>query len=387
MSIEVKDLVSKVNEAAQEVKGYKKEVEEAKRMAKEASAEALDISTKFARQNTGVYGMYSGDQQQQAHDPELKSFFSKGTLPAETKDLSVTNDGQGVTVRSQWSSTIFDKIRESSPMRQVCGVMSAESNEIEVLIDRDEPNSAWIGELGDRVETDASYLTRQKIAVHEHYAYPMITLQMLEDSQFNAETWLQGKLVNRFSRQEANAFVVGDGAGKPRGILDYGTTPEDSFTWGADPDLYTIGAQYSGADGDISDADALFDLVDSLKASYLPGASFLMTRAMRNKIRKLKDTQDRYLLQPSLTAGVPDTLLGYPVALAEDMPNLAADVVGVLFGNFNQAYTIVDRVGVTVQRDSVTKPGWVKYYARRRTGGALTNPEAVKALVLGTQPA
>lgn len=72
--------------------------------------------------------------------------------------------------------------------------------------------------------------------------------------------------------------------------------------------------------------------------------------------------------------------------LAEDMPALAADVPGILFGNFAEAYTIVDRAGVTIVRDNITRPGFVRWYVRKRLGGALTNPEAVKALVLGSAP-
>ena len=128
------------------------------------------------------------------------------------------------------------------------------------------------------------------------------------------------------------------------------------------------------------------DLVDSLKAPYLAGAGFMMTRAFRNLVRKIKDADGRYLFQQSLQVGVPDSLLGYPIYLAEDLEAPAADTVGCYFGNFGEAYTIVDRVGITVQRDAVTKPGWVRYFNRRRVGGALTNPEAVKALVLGTEP-
>lgn len=320
-------------------------------------------------------------------DPELAEFFAKGTTPRmERKELSVTNDGQGVSVRSQWSDRIFKLIRESSPVRQVASVLPTESDSLEVLVDREQPDSDWTGELDARDKTDASFLTRHKINVWEHYAYPEVTLHMLEDSQFDVENWLQGKIGTRFMRQEAGAFINGDGDGKPRGILDYGTVPEAAFTWGSDPAAYELGAQYTGTDGDITGADVLFDLVDSLKADYLNGAGWMMTRAFRNKVRKLKDNQDRYLFEDSLQAGVPPTLLGYPVFLAEDMPTPAADEVGALFGNFQEGYTIVDRLGITVQRDAVTKPGWVKYYARKRIGGAVTNPEAIKALVLGSEP-
>lgn len=331
------------------------------------------------------YGMES-----KGTDPEMVRYLKLGDMPTEAKglsnDLSVTNNGQGVSVRGQWSNAIFEKVIETSPVRAFAAVLTTDSNALEVLVDRAEPDSDWIGELGDRDPTDASFMTRHVIPVHEHYAYPAVTLQMLEDSSFNVESWLQNKLAGRFGRQEASAFFNGDGDGKPKGLLDYETVPNEFFAWGDTPDEYEIGATYSGTDGDIDDADVLIDLVDSLKSAYVPGAAWLMTRKFRNKVRKLKDQQDRYLYFASLDAAIPDRLLGYPVYLCEDMPEPTADVVGALFGNFSQAYTVVDRVGLTIQRDAVTKPGWVKYYARRRTGGAITNPEAVKALVLGKEP-
>ena len=316
---------------------------------------------------------------------EMKSFL-RGK-PFERKALSVTDDGQGVTVRADWADRVYTLVRESSPMRSIAAVVQTDSNETEILVDRGEAASAWITEVGARAATDIDFMTRHKIANSEHYALPSVTQQMLEDSQLNVEGFVQDKVAQRFARQEAAAFINGAGTnGTPRGILHYGTVKEADFTWGADPALYKIGAQYTGAAGDISDPDVLFDLVDSLKTEYLPGASWLMTRAFRNKIRKLKDLQDRYIFEDSLQAGVPPRLLGHPVYLAEDMPALAADVVGALFGDFRKAYTICDRVGLGVLRDPYSSPGFVRWYVRRRVGGALTNPEAVKALVLGNAP-
>lgn len=376
---QLKQMADQMNEANEGIKEFKQI--QSKRIA-DLETSLNDLYAFKGRPSSAP--MESKDSES---NPELKTFFAKGQVPAETKEISIANDGQNVTVRSQWSDRIFSLIRESSPVRQVANIMPTDSNELEVLVDRGDVGSDWIGELDARTKTSADYLTRHKIAVFEHYANPEVTLHMLEDSQFNVEQWLQRKVMMRFGRQEASAFINGDGLGKPRGILNYGTTPEDAFTWGADPDAYSIGAQYSGAAGDITDPDVLMDLVDSLKANYLPGAGWMMTRAFRNIVRKLKDTQNRYLFEASLQAGTPDRLLGYPVFLAEDMDTPAADTVGCLFGNFAEAYTIVDRTGITVQRDAVTQPGWVKYYTRRRVGGALTNPEAVKALVLGTEPA
>lgn len=341
--------------------------------------------TTMARTRKGFPGDAGGVEHK-----ALKSWLRTGR-DLDTKAISVTNDGQGVTVREDWSDQIFKLVREFSPMRQVANVIATQSNEVEVLVDRDEPASDWVAEAATRDPTAAAFLSRHKIAVHEHYALPSSTLQLLEDSAFDVEGWLQDKIGSRFGRQEAAAFMTGDGSGQPRGILDYDFVPDAAHSWGADPADYTIGAVYTGEDGglpgDDSDAiDSLMDLVDSLKAPYLPGARFMMTRAMRNRIRKLKDAEARPLLQPSLAEGVPDRLLGYPIMLSEDMPALAADAPGVLFGNFAQAYTIVDRIGVAIIRDVYSQPGFVRWYVRRRVGGALTNPESIKVLVLGSDP-
>jgi HK97 family phage major capsid protein len=332
---------------------------------------------------------FGGDLSPEGKSEEAKAvdaWARSGTL--DTKALSIVTDGNGVVVRGDWSSRIFSLVRETSPMRQLANVMQTAQQSLEVLVDRGEPGSGWVAETGSRTATAESFLTRHPIATHEHYAYPAITNQLLADSTFDVEGWLQGKIGARFGREEASSFMTGDGTGQARGILDYTMVPDAEFVWGADPALYEIGAIYTGQDGALGTnaLNHLADLVDALKADYLPGASFLMTRAMRNQIRKLKDADGRFLYQASLDAAIPDRLMGYPVRLAEDMPTLAADVVGILFGDFRQAYTIVDRSGIQVIRDPFTQPGFVKYYVSKRVGGAVTNPEAVKALVLGAEP-
>ena len=304
----------------------------------------------------------------------------------EVKSLSIGSDGDGVVVREEWMDRIFRLIRETSPMRQAAGVMNTSSNSLAVLVDRGEPTSAWVAETGTRSATDESFMTRQEIAVYEHYALPSVTNHLLQDAQFDVEGWLMGKIAARFARQENAAFLGGSGSGEPTGLLTYGVTADASFTWGADPTAYTIGAYYSGTDGTLgsSPIEAIGDVVDAVKAEYLPGAAWMMPRSVRNLVRDLKDSQGRFYFQPSLSEGVPDRLMGYPVYLAEDMDAPAADTVGMLFGNFREAYTIVDRSGMQIIRDPYSSPGSTRFYVSKRVGGAMTNPEAIKALVLGS---
>src|SRR3546814_7450635 len=80
----------------------------------------------------------------------------------------------------------------------------------------------------------------------------------------------------------------------------------------------------------------LIDLVQSLRAPYRQGAAFVMNSATLARIRKFKTSDGAFLWQPGLVAEQPDTLLGYPVVEAEDMPDIAADSLSIAFGNFKE---------------------------------------------------
>ncbi|MCC5794959.1 MAG: phage major capsid protein [Chromatiales bacterium] len=379
--MEVSELLRTVKETDEKmfdaVGRYREEI-------RDFDARLIEIEKERKRQYRGEPASEAG--------PETKavSQFLRGMETKAIASLSTTDDGQGVVVRGDWSDRIFKRIIETSPVRQVANVMMTTTDALEVLVDRGEPASGWVAEKGDRDPTAASFMTRHRIEVFEHYSYPSVTQHMLEDSGFDVANWLENKLATRFGRQEAAAFIAGDGNGKPKGILTYDLVPDAAFDWAdspeyGDPSEYEIGAIYSGEDGDVT-PDALFDTVDALKSDYLPGAAWMMSRRTRNRLRKLQDEDNRPYFQLSMSDSIPDRLLGFPVYLAEDLPNPEADSKSIWFGNWREGYTIVDRVGMTIQRDSLTRPGWAKFYARRRTGGMVTNPEALKCLVLGDEP-
>jgi HK97 family phage major capsid protein len=81
--------------------------------------------------------------------------------------------------------------------------------------------------------------------------------------------------------------------------------------------------------------------------------------------------------------GQPETLVGYPVTRAEDMPALGANSYSMAFGDFAQGYQIVDRQGIRVLRDPYTAKPFIKFYTTKRTGGGVVNFEAIKLLKFG----
>lgn len=233
----------------------------------------------------------------------------------EAKALSVGSDPDGgYWVTPQASSRIISQIYESSPIRQLATVETISTDALEIPNDLGEFASGWVGESEDRAATSTSQTGVLRIPVHEQYASPRATQKLLEDSSINVVAWLTRKVAEKFGRDEATAFVSGNGIKKPRGFLSYasGTTNPG-----------TIEQVASGAATALT-ADGLINLQISLKEAYVANASWLMRRATVGKLLLLKDGEGQYLWRQNMEVGKPSVLLGNPVYYAADMPAVGA---------------------------------------------------------------
>lgn len=291
-------------------------------------------------------------------------------------ELSVGSDADGgYWVSPDTTGRVAELVYESSPIRQISAVQVISTDALEGTLDLDEADFGWVGETESRPETDTPQVGTWRIPVHEQYAEPRATQKLLDDAMIDVEAWLSGKVSNRFARGEAAAFVSGDGVERPRGFLTYTAGTPSATTWDRIQQV-NIGATASTIDD--ASADKFIDLVFSLKAAYRAGAVFGMTRLTEAEVRKIKDGQGNYLWQPDFTQRTSATLLGFPVVEMADMPEIAADALSVVFGNFREGYQIVDRQGIRVLRDPFTTKGRVKFYSTRRVGGGVVNFEALK---------
>ena len=300
----------------------------------------------------------------------------------ERKAMSAGSDPDGGYLLPQ--STVgatLSKIYEQTVMRQLANVQTISTNDIEGIIDNDEASAGWVSELGSRSDTATPTVGKWRIEAHEMYAMPKISQRILDDAATDVEAWLSNKVADKFARVEGAAFWTGTGVGQPKGLAAYTTaaTSDDSRAWGQFEHIKT------GANGAFhtTKADPLQELIGAFKSQYLQNASFCMRRELRTDIRKMKEaTSDRYLWEPSLQAGAPDRLLGYPVYIDQYMPAKATDSLSLAFGDFKQAYTIVDRMGIRTLRDPFTAKPYVVFYSTKRTGGGAQNTEALKFLKL-----
>jgi HK97 family phage major capsid protein len=306
---------------------------------------------------------------------EFFSYVRKGMEGLEQKSLTSLNDASGgYLIPPSMLDKIHSSMQVSSPMRSISRVTGISTDALELLQEKGSAEVGWVAETAERPETGTPELQKIRIPVHQIYAKPRASQKLLDDSSVDIESWLAQKIAEKMSLSENSAFINGDGNGKPKGFLVYPLVEVGKPEWGK------FEAVSSKANDALTDGDVLVEAFHSLKAQYLNGATWMMARSALAAIRKLKGDNKQYLWQPSMIEGTPATLLGCPVVIADDMP--ALDVkkpsVAIAFGNFREAYQIVDRAGLHVLRDPFSAKPYVEFYATKRVGGDVINFDALK---------
>jgi HK97 family phage major capsid protein len=295
-------------------------------------------------------------------------------------DITIgTPSGGGYAVPEEISRMISVLEKKMSPVRDLIKIVQAGTSDYKELVDIAGESSGWVGETGTRSATTTPKL-REVVPTHgELYAYPQVSEWSLDDIFFNVEDWLTQRVARDFAIKEATAVISGNGTNQPTGMLN--TTPVTTADF-ASPLRAAAAYQYLASDltpgGSGILADILIDTVYTLNSMYRPGAVWIMNSATVGAIRKLKDTTDQYLWQPGLSLGQPDRLLGYPISVWEQMPDIGTNNFPVGFGSWREAYVLVDRVGMRILRDNISAIGHVRFYVRRREGGIVLNNDAAK---------
>ncbi|HGF9376316.1 TPA: phage major capsid protein [Acinetobacter nosocomialis] len=308
----------------------------------------------------------------------LRKGIDDGLSELEIKAVqTTTNQDGGYAVPEELDRTLLELLKDESPMRAVCSQMTIGTPDYKKLVNLGGAGSGWVGETDNRPATGTPTLAQIQAYMGEIYANPQATQTSLDDVFFDVENWISTEVAQEFAEKEGQAFLLGDGDKKPKGILAYAmaTTNDKTRAFG------TLQQIKSGQAGNFT-GDNLIDLIYSLKKGYRNGALFMMTNLTQSKVRKFKDSEGNYIWQPGLQLGQPSTLLGYGIEENEDMPESEADANAVLFGNFKRGYLITDRMGTRVLRDPYTNKPYVGFYTTKRTGGMLTDSNAIKVLTL-----
>ncbi len=290
-----------------------------------------------------------------------------------------TESAGGYAVPEEIDAEIDRVLTAISPIRAIANVVKVGSSGYRKLVTKGGTSSGWVAETDPRDETGTPSFFEIAPPFGELFANPAASQLMLDDAAFDVEAWLAAEIATEFARAEGQAFVNGSGVNRPKGFLQAATSALGDGTrpFGT---LQFVATGVAGGFPASNPQDKLIDLVQALRPPYRQGAVFVMNSATATRIRKFKTADGAFLWTPSLAVGQPDTLLGYPVVEAEDMPDVAADSLSIAFGNFKAGYLIAERTETQILRDPFTNKPFVHFYATKRVGGQVSNSEAIKLL-------
>lgn len=305
-----------------------------------------------------------------ASDEYKKAFWNvmrtKNPKSDVFNSLSIGDDTEGgYLVPDEFERTLIQTLEEENIFRKLAKVIQTSSGDKKIPVVVTKGTASWLDE-GEEYEESDSVFGQTSIGAYKLGTMIKVSDELLNDSIFNIESYISTEFARRIGAKEEEAFLVGDGIGKPTGIFNATGGAELGITAGSATAIT---------------ADEIIDLVYSLKAPYRKNASFIMNDATIKAIRKLKDGQGQYLWQPSLTAGTPDTLLNRPVYTSAYAPILEAGAKTIAFGDFGY-YWIADRQGRSFKRlnELFATSGQVGFLGSQRVDGKLILPEAIKVL-------
>ncbi len=266
----------------------------------------------------------------------------------------------GYLVPDEYDKRLVDVLNEENIMRGLATDIRT-SGERKINIAATKPAASWIEEGGALTFGDATF-DQKLLDAHKLHVAIKITEELLADNAFQLEDYIITQFGNAIANAEEDAFLNGDGDGKPTGLF------QDA----------QVGVTISTVD---IEADDVIDLIYKLKRPYRRKASFIANDSTLAVLRKLKDENGNYLWQPSLQGGEPDRILGYAIRTSQFAPRLEVGKPALAFGDFSY-YNIGDRGQRSLQilKELFAGTGMVGYVMKERVDGILVLPEAVQIL-------
>lgn len=279
-------------------------------------------------------------------------------------------------------SMVGSLIRKLSGVVDAIGPQQVGSSDYNKLLTISGAAGNWAAELGARSQTAAANLRNIKPTWGELYSYTFASKESMEDIFFDVQGWLVNDIAMQHALALSTAIYSGNGSARPTGMTN--TTPTATADYASPMRAAAVYqfVSHSGVDTSSPNRltlDILLAAIYALAPGYRSGSQFAMNSVTQGIARRLKTTFGEYLWQPSVQAGQPDRLFGYPVFTWEDLADgNTVDGFVAAFGNWPMAYSLVNRGELAIVAEGITTPGTTKFYVSRRWGGIPYNNDAVK---------
>ena len=313
--------------------------------------------------NAGMFGGKSNRASDEYRESAIEAIRSKFSVVSNELRTNPDTSG-GYLIPDEWDARLIETLEEENVMRKL-GESITTSGEHKINIVATKPAALWVAEGGQMTFGNGTFNQISLDAYKVHVGI-LVTEELLADNMFDLENYILNQFGKAIANAEEDAFINGDGQGKPTGFLTTIATGTDAF-------ITTKGADIS--------ADDVIDLTYKLARPYRKNAAFLVNDSTLAKIRKFKDSTQNYIWTPSFAAGEPDRLVGYPVYTTPFMPTSASGNFALAFGDFSY-YNIADRGVRSFQKLSelYAATGMVGFLMKERVDGILIDNSAIRAL-------
>ncbi|NLT14853.1 MAG: phage major capsid protein [Clostridiales bacterium] len=285
---------------------------------------------------------------------------ARGLLPKNA--LKEGSDGSGgFLVPDEFEKKLVQALETANVMRRLGNVITTRFD-IKLPTVVSHGSAAWVDEEMAIPDSDDTF-GQIVITAHKIASRIIVSDELMEDAGFDLERYITEEFARRIGKKEEEAFLTGDGIGKPLGVI------QSALVGAVSGEAGTIGI------------DDVMDLIYSVGQRYRERAVWLMSGDAHRVLYKVKSARGQNIWQPSLIEGQPDLLLGKPVIVSDAMPTVAAGNKPVLFGDFKY-YVIGDRGRKSLKRldELYAATGQIGFIASQRVDGKLILPEAIKSL-------
>ena len=282
-------------------------------------------------------------------------------------DLQVGTDAEGgYLVPDEFERKLVEALEEESIFRQMATVIKTSNGDRKIPIVTSKGEAVWMDEEQQYSLSDDTF-GQASLSAYKLGTAIKISEELLNDSVFDLPSYIAKEFARRIGTKEEEAFLIGDGKGKPTGIF--------AAAGGAENGATTTGAAIT--------FDDVIELFYSLKSPYRKKAVWVLNEQTVKALRKIKDNTGNFIWQPSVSAGLPDTILNRPYVTSVYAPTIAAGAKAIAFGDYSY-YWVADRQGRSLKRlnELFAMNGQVGFLASQRVDGKLILPEAVKTLTI-----
>lgn len=252
------------------------------------------------------------EKEQRALDEEKFLKFIKG----EERALDVASNG-GI-IPTTIASKIIEKVKELSPIYRMATVYNVGGDLVFPVYDETTPiQAAYVDDLTELTEQTGKFTT-VKLTNFIIGVLAKVSKSLMNRTDFDLVSFVVTKVAQAIADMMEKECLVGT-KDKMVGVL-------------------TASQGITAASATAITADELIDLQDSIPDMYQANACWIMSKATRRTIRKLKDNDNNYLLNKDITSPFGYTLLGKPVYISENCPDMASGNKAIAYGDMSGLY-------------------------------------------------